>query len=69
VTAQESYGFGQCQAATGSERLGTCNQAAIDASGLCRYHAKCQAGVTASWLRPAESGRKTAGVFSYWSIV
>jgi hypothetical protein len=46
MTADE-FGFGPCKAET--ERGWPCTQAAVDDSGLCRYHMKVARHMTRQW--------------------
>lgn len=68
-TSMEDFGHGQCDAWVGTARQMRCNQGAVSASGLCRFHEKVAAGLTDSSLSPAGSkARKVQGVYSYWKI-
>jgi hypothetical protein len=58
MTADE-FGFGPCKAET--ERSWPCTQAAVDDSGLCRYHSKVARHMTRRYVpEPATVTTKKA---------
>ena len=63
----EDFGHGQCDAWVGTNGRMRCNQGAVSAVGLCRWHAKVAEGLTDSSLFPARA-KKVNGVYSYWSV-
>ena len=46
----DNFGFGDCRAKVDSRLTSHCSQAAVSASGLCRYHEKVYLRLTVEYV-------------------